>query len=151
VIRFPDGRVGGLISRVTAGEQLCREYALAAPAGIFGELAGSVGSGVITDPAQRATIEVDVAVLGVQAPGSGREYSRSARRTRSHQGLAGRAAPAQAADLLASQGYDTSDTVLVCYGGSGFESGLDGAMLIGPAQLYAESGPGIAPAAGDER
>jgi hypothetical protein len=66
---FPDGRVGGLISRVTVGEQLCREYALAAPAGIFGELAGSVGSGVITDPAQRATIEVDVAVLGAQAPG----------------------------------------------------------------------------------
>jgi uncharacterized protein len=133
-------------------EQLCRDYALAAPAGIYGQLAGTVGSGVITDPALRETIEIDVAVLGVQVPGERQRVlslgeaklgrimgSRDVQRLR------------RAADLLADRGYDTSETVPVCYGGSGFESGLEGAILVGPAQLYAGSGTDIGSAAGEDR
>ncbi|WP_336205965.1 hypothetical protein [Nonomuraea sp. LPB2021202275-12-8] len=42
-------------------EELCREFARSEDA--FGELPGDVGAGVITDPARREQIEVDVAVF----------------------------------------------------------------------------------------
>ena len=64
-------------------EQLCRDYALAAPASTFGGLPASVGAGVVSDRvAPGNSIEVDVVVLGAQIPGVPRACcSRSVRRS----------------------------------------------------------------------
>jgi hypothetical protein len=53
------------LSQVTGPhfEAICREYAIAADPGVFGGRPGEVGSAVIPDPANRAQIEIDVAVL----------------------------------------------------------------------------------------
>jgi len=127
-------------------EQLCRDYALAAPADTFGGLPASVGAGVVSDPARRNAIEIDVVVLGPQIPGSPRRLlslgeakfgrvigSRELDRLR------------RARDLLTDRGYDTTGTVLACYGGAGFEPGLAAAaggervLLVGPDELYAST------------
>lgn len=124
-------------------EQLCRDYALDASADRFGGLPGEVGSGVVADPARRTAIEVDVVVLGPAVPGEPRRVlslgeakfgdvmgTRQVERLR------------RARDLLADRGYDTSGTVLACYGGAGFEAGLTGLAaaerpcLIGLDDLY---------------
>ena len=49
---------------------------------------------------------------------------------------------ARARELLAHKGYDTRDTVLACYGGSGFTQELraegdDHVLLVEPERLYA--------------
>ena len=43
----------------------------------------------------------------------------------------------RARDLLAAKGFDTSDTVIACYGGADFDmiSGNDGVLSIGPERL----------------
>lgn len=107
-------------------EDLCREYALDAPAAVFGGLPGVVGAGIVADPARRSQIEIDVAVLAPVVPGEPRRVlslgeakwgepigSRHIERLR------------RARDLLATRGYDTRDTVLAGYSGAGFEPGLD--------------------------
>jgi uncharacterized protein len=106
-------------------EDLCREYALDAPAEVFGGLPGVVGAGVVADPTRRSQIEIDVAVLAPVIPGEPRRVlslgeakwgetvgSRHVERLR------------RARDLLASRGYDTRKTVLTLYSGAGFEPGL---------------------------
>ncbi|WP_328708299.1 hypothetical protein [Microbispora hainanensis] len=57
--------------------------------------------------------------------------------------------PACARDLLAAKGYDTRDTILACYGGSGFTAELlasaagdPGIRLIGLDDIYAPSASG---------
>jgi uncharacterized protein len=106
-------------------EQICREFALAAPAELFGALPGEVGSGVVADPGRRSQIEVDVVVFAPRAPGEprrilslgeakwgdvvGPRHLDRLRRTR---------------DLLAGRGFDTRDTVLTCYSGAGFDPAL---------------------------
>jgi AAA+ ATPase superfamily predicted ATPase len=126
-------------------EQLCREYALTASATTFGGIPGEVGAGVVSDPARRGAIEVDVVVLGPAIPGEPRRVlslgeakfgdvmgARHVQRLR------------RAQEILAGRGYDTRDTVLACYGGAGFDPGLglappDGRIeLIGPDELYAD-------------
>ena len=59
-------------------EQLCREFALAAPAGLFGSLPGEVGAGVVADPVRRSQIEVDVVVFAPTAPGEPRALQATA-------------------------------------------------------------------------
>src|SRR5258708_9228337 len=51
-------------------EQLCRDHALSAPVGTFAALPGEVGAGVVSDPARRGAIEVDIVVLGSAQPRS---------------------------------------------------------------------------------
>ncbi|MDQ3150954.1 MAG: ATP-binding protein [Actinomycetota bacterium] len=109
-------------------EQLCREWALDAPAQLWGALPGEVGTGVVADPARRGQIEVDVVVLAPAVPGEPRRVlslgeakwgetigARHVERLR------------RARDLLAARGYDTRDTVLTGYSGVGFEPGLPSA------------------------
>jgi AAA+ ATPase superfamily predicted ATPase len=122
-------------------ERMCREFALNAPPDLFGALPGEVGAGVVTDPRLRRQIEVDVAVFAPAVPGERRRLlsigevkwgemmgTRHVDRLR------------QARDLLAARGYDTRDTVLTCYSGTGFEPGLteggDRVRTVGLDDLY---------------
>jgi AAA+ ATPase superfamily predicted ATPase len=124
-------------------ETICRDYAIAAGPDVFGGVPAEVGSGVVPDPARRAQIEIDVAVLAPAEPGRARKILslgevkwdrvmdlRHIERLR------------RARDLLAVKGFDTRDTLLSCYSGAGFDPGLSAARggdirLVGVDQLYA--------------
>jgi uncharacterized protein len=124
-------------------EKLAREFALDAEPEEFGELPGEVGSGVINDTAERASIQVDVVVL---APAG----SSSRRRILSlGEAKWGRAMNVgdlrrleRARDLLAVKGFDTRHTRLACYSGVGFGDELrdiaqrERLLLVDPARLY---------------
>jgi hypothetical protein len=125
-------------------EELCREYALAAPAETFGGLPGEVGAGVVNDPALKESIEVDVVVLGPAVTGEPRRVlSLGEAKLGQVMGAGHLRKLARARDLLAQRGYDTSQTVLACYSGAGFSAELrqasaDAAVkLFGPRDLYA--------------
>ncbi len=125
-------------------EAICRDYAIAAAPGVFGGALGEVGSGVVTDPANRTQIEVDVVVLAPAEPGRPRRILslgeakwdrvmdiRQVERLR------------RARDLLAVKGFDTRDAVLSCYAGAGFSPDLRSARspdirLVGLDELYAD-------------
>jgi AAA+ ATPase superfamily predicted ATPase len=124
-------------------EQTCRSWALITP-GVFPELPAEVGSGVITDPAAKAHIQIDVAVLAAAEPGRPRRVlslgevkwgkqlgTRHLRRLR------------RAGEVLQGQGYDTTAMVLGCYSGSGFDADLIAAaatdesiLLVDAERLY---------------
>ncbi len=106
-------------------EQMCREFALAAPAGLFGALPGEVGTGVVADPARRSQIEVDVVVFAPTVPGEPRRIL-SLGEAKWGDVLGARHVDRlrRARDLLAGRGYDTRDTVLACYGAAGFDPDL---------------------------
>jgi uncharacterized protein len=125
-------------------EKICRDYALAAGPDVFGGPPAEVGSGVVTDPAGRTQIEIDVAVLGPAEPGLPRKILslgevkwdramdlRHVERLR------------RARDLLAIKGFDTADTLLSCYSGADFDPGLIAAQasdihLVGLDQIYGD-------------
>jgi hypothetical protein len=125
-------------------EAICRDYAITADPGVFGGLPGAVGSGVVTDSANRTQIEVDVVVLAPAEPGRPRKILslgeakwdrvmdfRHVERLR------------RARELLAVKGFDTRDTVLNCYSGAGFSRELQAGQshdihLVGLDQLYAD-------------
>ena len=123
-------------------ESICRDYAIAADPEAFGGLPGEVGAGVVSDPANRTQIEIDVVVL---APA---EHGRP--RTILSLGEAKWDRPMdirhvdrlrRARDLLAVKGFNTSGTILACYSGAGFSDDLRAAQdrdvrLIGLDQLY---------------
>lgn len=123
-------------------EALCREFAVTTEA--FGELPAEVGSGVVNDMANRGQIEVDVIVFGVSEPGRPRRIV-SLGEAKWGDVMAVRHADrlARARDLLAGRSFDTSGTVLACYGGAGFDDGLrqlatrEPILLVGPEQMYA--------------
>lgn len=126
-------------------EALCREWALDAGDGAFGDWPGTVAAGVVPDPVNRTQIQVDVAVLGPEVPGEPRrvlslgEAKWGKVMTPGHAGRLRRAR-----DLLAVKGYDTSTTRLTCYSGAGFDDDLRAEahrdkliQLIGLDVLYA--------------
>lgn len=107
-------------------------------------LPAEVGSGVVSDPRGGAPIEIDVAVLAAARPGHPREVLSPGEVKRGR--TPGRREVqrlARARDLLQGQGYDTSQTVLACYSGTGFEPGADvmpdgeRVLLVGLDRLYA--------------
>lgn len=105
-------------------ESLCRSYALAASSELFGAPPGEVGSGVVTDPANRTQIEIDVVVLAPREPGrpprllSLGEVKWGKVMDRHHVERL-----ARARDLL-SDSFDTSGCVLACYSTAGFHDDL---------------------------
>jgi hypothetical protein len=124
-------------------EALCREFARAEGRHVFGTPVGEVASGTVADPARKAQIDIDVAVLAPARPGEQRQVIslgeakwgkvmtvRHAERLR------------RARALLAVKGYDTTATTLACYSGAGFEPALREAarngevMLVGLDRLY---------------
>lgn len=126
-------------------EALCREWALDAGNGTFGDWPGMVAAGVVPDPANRTQIQVDVAVLGQEVSGEPRrvlslgEAKWGKIMTPGHVRRLRRAR-----DLLAVRGYDTSATKLTCYSGAGFDEDLQAGarhdnliQLVGLDTLYA--------------
>ena len=124
-------------------EAICRDYAITADPGVFGGVPGEVGSGVVSDPANRSQIEVDVVVSAPAEPGRPRKIlSLGEAKWDRVMDLrhAGRLRRAQ--ELLAVKGFDTRNTVLACYSGAGFSPELQAAQshnirLCDPGQLYA--------------
>jgi len=125
-------------------EEICREWAMSADPDVFGELPGEVGAGIVNDPANRTQIEVDVAVLAAEDAGRPRrvlslgEAKWDRAMTAAHLERLRRAR-----DLLSVKGFDTAGTVLVCYGGAGFDPELTRAaradrriLLADPSVLY---------------
>ncbi|MGW1344827.1 AAA family ATPase [Kribbella sp. NPDC002412] len=118
-------------------EQLCRDFALAAPGELFGQLPGEIGAGVVSDRSRRSQIELDVVVLAPAAPGERRKIlSLGEAKWGDVMGRRHIERLERARQLL-SRDYDTSDTILACYSGAGFEAGIDPAVLrIGLDDLY---------------
>jgi hypothetical protein len=125
-------------------EDLCREWALASGADVFGEWPGQVAATTVPDPAGRTQIQVDVAVLAAGEPGRPRrvlalgEVKWGKVMTRHHLDRLRRAR-----DLLSVAGHDTSSAKLACFSGAGFDSELRDVaradkqvLLIGLADLY---------------
>ncbi len=118
-------------------EQLCRDFALAAPAGLFTELPGQIGAGVVPDHSRRSQIEVDVVVLAPTVPGQRRKIL-SLGEVKWGEVMGRRHVDRlERARQLLSRDYDTSETILACYSGVGFEPDLDPAILtVGLDDLY---------------
>ena len=121
-------------------ESLCREFAVTASTELFRGPAGTVGSGVVSDPANRTQIQIDVAVLAPTDHGHPRQVlSLGEVKWDSPMGTTHVERLRRARDLLAVKGFDTRDTVLACYSGAGFAPDLHAAQdvaLIGLDRLY---------------
>ncbi|GAA3188879.1 AAA family ATPase [Nonomuraea roseoviolacea] len=125
-------------------EMLCRDFAVDADQNLYGDFPAEVGAGTVPDPARRSQIEIDVAVLAAQEPGRPRRVlSLGEAKWGEVMGRAHLARLERARELLEGKGYDTRDTVLACYGGSGFASDLTDAagtdpkvLLVGLDRLY---------------
>lgn len=124
-------------------EQICRDWALLTD-DAFVEPAAEVGSGVVTDPAERTQVEIDVAVFAAAAPGERRRVLSLGEvkwgRTMSMRDLN---RLERARDLLAQRGLDTAAARLACFSGSGFDDDLRQAaigradvLLVDPDRLY---------------
>lgn len=106
-------------------ETLCREFALVDGLELFGHLPGDVAAGTVADPDDRGQIQVDVAVLSPGDPSRPRTVlSLGEAKWGKVMGLRHLQRLRRARDLLAVKGYDTSGTVLACYGGAGFDDDL---------------------------
>jgi hypothetical protein len=124
-------------------EQICRDWALLAD-DVFDEPPAEVGSGVVTDPANRTQLEIDVGVFGAAAPGERRRVlSLGEAKWGRIMGMRDLNRLVRARDLLAERGFDTAVAKLACFSGSGFdddlrESTADRAdvLLIDPDLLY---------------
>jgi hypothetical protein len=120
-------------------ETLCREFALVHGLDLFGDLPSEVAAGTVADPANRTQIEVDVAVLEAGSPGEPRAVlSLGEAKWGKVMGLRHLRRLQRARDLLADKGYDTSGTVLACYGGAGFDEDLRAATGAGGQILLAD-------------
>jgi uncharacterized protein len=125
-------------------EQICRDWALLAD-GMFTEPAAEVGSGVITDPANRTQIQIDVAVLAAAAPGEPRRVlSLGEAKWGKVMGMRNLSRLARARDLLVERGFNAADAKLACYSSNGFDGDLletagkrADVLLVDPGLLYA--------------
>ncbi|MFI7642987.1 ATP-binding protein [Nonomuraea sp. NPDC049400] len=125
-------------------ESLCRDFALDAGDSVFGEFPAEIGAGVVPDTATRSQIEVDVVALAAQEPGKPRRIlSLGEVKWGEVMGRHHLERLARARELLGAKGYDTRDTVLACFGGSGFSDGLSATAgddprvaLVGLERLY---------------
>jgi uncharacterized protein len=126
-------------------EALCRSYATLAGADLFGELPAEVGHGTVNDSAERAQMQIDVAVFAAPSPGEPRRIlSLGEAKWGEVMGPGHLARLARARDLLAAKKYDTRSTTLTCYSAAEFDSELrdmaerdpEHVVLIGPQELY---------------
>jgi uncharacterized protein len=127
-------------------EAICRSFAILSGVDLFGELSAEVGSGVVNDAAERAQLQVDVAVLADPEPASPRRIlSLGEAKWGEVMGMRHLARLGRAQSLLAAKKYDISGTVLVCYSAAGFDQDLreqaarapEKIRLVGPEELYA--------------
>jgi AAA+ ATPase superfamily predicted ATPase len=141
------GSQGRFLSQVVGPhfEALGRDYAIRADPDVFGGPPGEVGSGVVADPANRAQIEIDVAVLAPAEHGHPRRVlSLGEAKWDRVMDLQHVNRLRRARELLAVKGFDTRATRLHCYSGAGFSPELRSAQdadadirLVDLDQLYA--------------
>jgi hypothetical protein len=106
-------------------ESVCRDFAMARGRELFGRPVGRVAAGVVTDPAGRGQIEIDVAVLGPAVPGERRSViSLGEAKWGDAMGMRHLARLYRARELLSANGLDTTEAVLACYAGAGFNDEL---------------------------
>jgi AAA+ ATPase superfamily predicted ATPase len=125
-------------------EALCRDWAAHAGEDVFGDLPAEVAAGTITDSANKAQIEVDVAVLSAGAPNSPRRIlSLGEAKWGEVMGLGHLDRLRRARDLLSVKGYHAADAILACYSGTGFSAELHAVaetnpriLLVDLARLY---------------
>lgn len=118
-------------------EQVCRDFALWAPPDLYGELPGEIGAGVVPDHSRRTQIEVDVVVMAAGLPGQRRKILSLGEAKWGEVMGRRHVERLERARQLLSRDYDTSDTILACYSGAGFEPDIDPAVLrIGLDDLY---------------
>ncbi|TDD27838.1 ATP-binding protein [Kribbella turkmenica] len=119
-------------------EQVCRDFALWAPPELYGELPGEIGAGVVSDHSRRTQIEIDVVVLAAGPPGRRRKILSLGEAKWGEVMGRRHVERLERARRLLARDYDTSETILACYSGVGFEPDLDPAVLtIGLDDLYA--------------
>jgi AAA+ ATPase superfamily predicted ATPase len=119
-------------------EQLCRDFALWAPPELYGELPGEIGAGVVADRSRRTQIEVDVVVMAAGLPGQRRKILSLGEAKWGEVMGRRHVERLERARQLLSRDYDTSETILACYSGAGFEPDLDPSVLtIGLDDHYA--------------
>ncbi|MGO8958921.1 MAG: ATP-binding protein [Streptosporangiaceae bacterium] len=123
-------------------ESVCRDFAAARGRELFGRPVGLVATGAVADPAGRDQIEIDVAVLGPAAPGERRSLiSLGEVKWGDMMGRRNLGRLRRARELLAANGYGTSETVLACYARAGFDAELraaagSGVLLAGLDAIY---------------
>lgn len=101
-------------------ETLCRHFAMRDARSLFVSPAAEVGAGVVNDPANKAQIEIDVAVLAApQVNGPRRVLSLGEVKWGEVMGEPHVARLERARDLL-SASFETTDCVLACYSAAGF-------------------------------
>lgn len=126
-------------------EAVCRAFMLGPGRSLLGGTLGEVGSGVITDPAARQRIEIDVAV---REPGSGGAAARVALLGEAKWGTV-MGTPhlerlRRAREVLTTRGVNTTGCALACFSATGFSDALraeanrtDGeVLLLGLDELY---------------
>jgi hypothetical protein len=129
---------------------MCREYVLEPGRSLLSSALGQVGGGVVTDPAARQQIQVDVAVV---EPGSGGRKPAVLLLGESKwgtvMGLSHLERLTRARELLAGRGMDTARCGLACFSAAGFSDALrsatahsdKGVLLIGLEELYGRTVP----------
>ncbi|MCO6004607.1 ATP-binding protein [Actinoallomurus purpureus] len=122
-------------------EAMCREWAARADDDVFGDMPGEVVAGAVADPVGKTQIEIDVAVLSSSE--DRRILSLGEAKWGVTMGLRHLDRLRRARDLLSVKGYDTSETWLACYSGTGFDDELHAAakrdriLLVDLERLYA--------------
>ncbi|MEV4237035.1 ATP-binding protein [Nocardia sp. NPDC049737] len=123
-------------------EEICRNWvADYAPEDLFGGHVTRVASGMVSDPAQKTTHEIDIAVFGELSDGREVLLSIGEAKWNDVMGLGHRDRLGRIRDLLSAR-FDTSHTRLACYSGAGFMPALtetaeaDGVVLVGSDALY---------------
>jgi len=118
-------------------DQLCRDFAMSAPAELYGDLPGEIGAGVVPDRSRNSQIEIDVVVLAPAVPGERRKILSLGEVKWGDVMEQRHVDRLQRAQQILSRDYDTSETVIACYSGAGFAPDLDPAVLtVGLDELY---------------
>ncbi|MCC3316361.1 hypothetical protein [Nocardia africana] len=106
-------------------EQICRDWIAGyAPPETFGGYPGKVGPGVVNDPADRSTHEVDVDVFGEGRDGSETLLAIGEAEWNDVVGMGHLDRLRRIRQLLSGR-YDTSETRLICYSAAGFMPTLE--------------------------
>ncbi|WP_433521287.1 AAA family ATPase [Nocardia pseudovaccinii] len=106
-------------------EGICRDWAMSVGPEVFGDLPGQVAAAAVNDPRDKRQVQIDVVVLAPEDTGQPRrilslgEVKWDRTMTIGHLNRLRRAR-----ELLSDKGYDTSQTVLACYSGAGFDENL---------------------------
>ncbi|WP_327348677.1 ATP-binding protein [Streptomyces europaeiscabiei] len=129
-------------------EAVCREYVIGPGRSLLSASLGEVGGGVVTDPAERRQIQVDVAVV---EPGSGGSRPSVAllgeAKWGTVMGVGHLERLGRARELLAARGFDTAHCGLAFFSAAGFSDSLrsaaeqGGVLLVGLDELYGRALP----------